>query len=210
MINAFNQFPASHIVRIAAGIVLAAMLAFASADASSQGRDGSPWKDCGSVTDGHGATVSGGRAGSISTRLHERCGEAVVQSAPRQEKTSQPAPAKAPKPAAAVPILPGQVSVPDARSEIPSALSGNLGRASATVVTGGVLIWFLHSSLWASLLVLGVPIWRHVDLLPVVSNASHAQRPSNTDAAERQEDLALARVLDSGRAQGAAHGASKG
>ena len=62
-----------------------------------------------------------------------------------------------------------------------------------------MLIWFLQSSLWAALLVLGVPIWRHVDLLPVVDQvAADAPDTASADPAEAQEDGALAHVLDAG------------
>ena len=84
-----------------------------------------------------------------------------------------------------------------APSETPSALSGDLARASATVVTGGVLIWLLHSGLWASLLVLGVPIWRHVDLLAIVAQSGDASAEAVRDTSD---DKALAQVLDASRA----------
>ena len=37
-------------------------------------------------------------------------------------------------------------------------------RLSATVLTGGTTLWLLHSGFWTYLLILGLPLWRHVDL----------------------------------------------
>jgi hypothetical protein len=82
--------------------------------------------------------------------------------------------------------------------QTPSALSGDLARASATVVTGGVLIWLLHSGLWASLLVLGVPIWRHVDLLAIVAPSGDGSPDAVRDTGD---DRALAQMLDASRAR---------
>ena len=76
-------------------------------------------------------------------------------------------------------------------------MGGDLVRASATAVTGGVLIWLLQSSVLASLLLLGVPIWRHVDLLPVVDQADPERLEAAAgEPADGQEDGALAQVLD--------------
>ena len=76
-------------------------------------------------------------------------------------------------------------------------MGGDLVRASATAVTGGVLIWLLQSSVLASLLLLGVPIWRHVDLLPVVDQADPERLEAAAgEPADGQEDGALAQVRD--------------
>jgi hypothetical protein len=71
-------------------------------------------------------------------------------------------------------------------------------RLSTAIATGGVL-WFLQSSFWASLLLLGLPIWRHVDLLAIVARmpddgAADPQNPPNPS-----EDEPVSRVLDDGR-----------
>lgn len=182
--------------------------------AAADGRDGGALRGCSSVTDTSGTAVSG-RAGAISSGITRECPAAAAPPAPEQPAAQQPSErpvAKAaPKPAAVpveapapvrAPIARGQVSAPGDPEADAVALRGALLRAGATVITGGVLIWFLHSSLWASLLVLGVPVWRHVDLLPIVEQAGdgllqHAQ------PAEGAEDFAVARVLDSAAGRGA-------
>jgi hypothetical protein len=85
---------------------------------------------------------------------------------------------------------------------------GDFARASATVVTGGVLVWFLQSSLWAGLLMLGVPIWRHVDLLPVLDHAGDVEEADRATASEVREDSALALVLDAGGSRAPVSGES--
>jgi hypothetical protein len=81
---------------------------------------------------------------------------------------------------------------------VSGALPTNATRLSTAIATGGVL-WFLQSSFWASLLLLGLPIWRHVDLLAIVA------RTPDDEAGERQtpfnpsEDEPVSRVLDDGR-----------
>jgi hypothetical protein len=37
------------------------------------------------------------------------------------------------------------------------------------ITSGGVLFWILRSGLWASFLVMGLPLWRDLDLLPIVA-----------------------------------------
>lgn len=174
------------------------------------GRDGGAFLGCSAVTDTGGMAVSG-RAGSISSGIRKECPTARVEPVP-QGRAERPVvkaapeaeakPVAAPRTTPAIPISRGQISTPDDSQAEGAALRGTLIRAGATVLTGGVLIWFLHSSLWASLLVLGVPLWRHVDLLPIVAQAGDG--PLQQGAAERAEDFAVARVLDaSGRSGGA-------
>jgi hypothetical protein len=67
------------------------------------------------------------------------------------------------------------------------------GRLSATLVTGGTAMFLLHSSLWAYLLVLGLPLWQHVDLLPIVDRADDDEDP--TAAPDADEEQAVTRVL---------------
>jgi hypothetical protein len=66
-------------------------------------------------------------------------------------------------------------------------------RLSAALVSGGVL-WFLHSSFWASMLLLGFPLWRHVDLLAIVARVDSAS-PTDSAALPTREDAAVAGVL---------------
>jgi hypothetical protein len=207
LFNAFNEAADCRARLVAAVLPLSALLLCASPDLrADEGRDGGSLRGCGSVIDGHGASVSGrAGGGAVASRFRE-CPQPAPKHAedkPRAPATSAPpeAPSKrsesahaAPAPAS-VSILSGQVSMP-APIQTPSALSGDLARASATVVTGGVLIWLLHSGLWASLLVLGVPIWRHVDLLAIVAQSGDASAEA---VRETGDDRALAQMLDASR-----------
>jgi hypothetical protein len=192
-------------------IVPAAALALVTAIASGgalgvDGRDGGSQLGCGAVTDGRGGAVSGRAGGnSVSTRLHRECASRQAVASPRapalkrrEGSEQQPAPPPPVPDAVRVSILPGPVSLPATAQETPSAVRGDFARASATVVTGGVLVWFLQSSLWAGLLMLGVPIWRHVDLLPVLDQAGDVEEADRATASEAREDSALAQVLDAG------------
>jgi hypothetical protein len=75
------------------------------------------------------------------------------------------------------------------------------GRLSATLVTGGTAIWLLHSAFWTYLLILGLPIWRHVDLLPIVDSAPDYRTISEAPSPDAEEERAVARLLE---ARGAA------
>ncbi len=157
---------------------------------------------CGQIADGLGGTVSvrDGRS-SITTRLGKAC-EPPPVGPPPKAVAARPVVKPGPDARAAAPIEPeappavlaGPANLPPDTEQPPSALRGDLVRAGATVITGGAMLWLLHSSLWTSLLLLGVPIWRHVDLLPVVQHASL----SGADASGSRdgEDAAVASVLD--------------
>ena len=71
-------------------------------------------------------------------------------------------------------------------------------RLSTAIATGGVL-WFLQSSFWASLLLLGLPIWRHVDLLAIAARAPYDEAGGRQARPNPSEDESVARVLDDGR-----------
>jgi hypothetical protein len=187
-----------HAVAVATAIALAPALALA-ADSNAGGRSGNQ-AGCASVTDGHGATVSGSSAGeSVGSRYRRECAPTVrTQPAPRRgpAPSAQPAPKKMPVRGA---IVSGSVRPAEPADQPSAALRGDLVRASATVVTGGVVIWLIHSSLWTSLLVLGVPIWRHVDLLPVVDGRRSPDATPEGGARDLDEESAVAHLLDSGR-----------
>jgi hypothetical protein len=67
-------------------------------------------------------------------------------------------------------------------------------RLSATVLTGGTTLWLLQSGFWTYLLILGLPLWRHVDLLPIVDSAGGPVAGSR-DPAGADDERAVARVL---------------
>ncbi len=69
-------------------------------------------------------------------------------------------------------------------------------RLSATVLTSGTTLWLLHSGFWTYLLILGLPLWRHVDLLPIVDRAgSEEEHPADAATAGADEERAVAHVL---------------
>jgi len=143
---------------------------------------------CGPVLDGKGALVTGqGTGDSVKSASKRKC---PGVSTPRLA----PAP---PKPRAPV-IMVGTQEQAEDEGQL-AVLDTDVGRVSAAVVTGGALFWLLHSSIWTSLLILGIPLWRHVDLLPIVDRASDpppASVPPKRDASEEQ---AVAAMLDGQR-----------
>ena len=54
----------------------------------------------------------------------------------------------------------------------------------------------LHSSLWTYLLILGLPFWQHVDLLPIVDAATDDAGPTGDAAPDADEERAVTQVLD--------------
>jgi hypothetical protein len=82
-----------------------------------------------------------------------------------------------------------------------AVLGTHAGRVSAAVLTGGAVIWLLQSSLWTSLLILGLPLWRHVDLLPIVDRASDDAPVSVPPRRDPSEEQAVAAMLDAQRPQ---------
>jgi hypothetical protein len=57
-------------------------------------------------------------------------------------------------------------------------------------------MFLLQSGLWTYLLILGLPLWQHVDLLPIVDKAAEND-PATPDAApDSDAERAVNRVLD--------------
>jgi hypothetical protein len=165
---------------------------------------------CGVLSDNHGTEVLGKGADAEDVNQDpQRCrpsappktSEAqarpevpVVEPAPAVSATPRVRQARRTpvQPAAAVPVQAVHVASDWAGDEArrlaqfnPSAAQ----RLSTALMSGGVL-WFLQSSFWASLLLLGLPLWRHVDLLAIVARA-----PSDDDAQPPADDESLACVL---------------
>ena len=67
-------------------------------------------------------------------------------------------------------------------------------RLSATVLTGGTTLWLLQSGFWTYLLILGLPLWRHVDLLPIVDSPD-GPAGGSPGAADADDERAVARVI---------------
>jgi hypothetical protein len=151
---------------------------------------GMPEPTCGALVDAAGAKVNrqttGKAVGTFSTR---RCAEPQRPALPRADiaETSHADP---------VPDLSA-----DASSPPPLGQSGplryaaeNPERIGAALVTGSAMIWALHSGLLTSLLLLGVPLWRHVDLLPIVAGNHGAD--TNRETQPSHEEAAVAHVLE--------------
>jgi hypothetical protein len=173
---------------------------------------------CGTLSDHHGSKVLGRGAGAAKTDTDtQRCvpnkPEPVAVKPPSHEsyyaapsQTRVPAPhahaappkaVKLERPALARPPV-ERVQVArewdqDEQQRLDRFAPSQVERVSTAIVSGGVL-WVLQSSFWASLLLLGLPLWRHVDLLAIVARAP-------LDAAEdavppTPEDERVARLLD--------------
>ena len=169
---------------------------------------------CGTLSDKHGAKVLGRGAGGNARAESEHCQDdpappaqalqparpaVAVKPAPPPvaKRTVEPPHRPRAQPPAANPIRVAAEWSSDQANRVERFTPTTATRLSTAIATGGVL-WFLQSSFWASLLLLGLPIWRHVDLLAI------AQRAPDLEAAEPQarpvssEDEPVARVLDDG------------
>ena len=183
--------------------------AAAAADQVEQGPRSNIRVRCGTLSDTHGAQVLGRGEAPNARAESERCRSAPPGPAP----VTLPPPVAAPKPApiaqphrsrqrppAPVAAHPIRVAVEwssDEAKRVDRFTPTKVTRLSTAIATGGVL-WFLQSSFWASLLLLGLPIWRHVDLLAIAARAPYDEagpqaRPNPS------EDESVARVLDDGR-----------
>ncbi|MFN0316072.1 MAG: hypothetical protein ACKVQA_13675, partial [Burkholderiales bacterium] len=64
------------------------------------------------------------------------------------------------------------------------------------ITSGGALFWILRSGLWASLLVMGLPVWRDLDLLPVVARGRDDSAVSNEAPDVAGEDVFSPKVQE--------------
>ncbi|HEU5284218.1 MAG TPA: hypothetical protein VFU53_10420 [Burkholderiales bacterium] len=99
------------------------------------------------------------------------------------------------------PAQPGAAGARDGAARL-AVLDTQAGRVGAAVLTGGAVIWLLQSSLWTSLLILGLPLWRHVDLLPIVDRAADVP-VTRSPKREATEEQAVADMLDAKRGRSA-------
>ena len=157
---------------------------------------------CPSLADGRGGRVRSQRTGGAAEASFARdCPAATAQPGPLAEGK----PAKPPKPAEPSLAVPGLAagsvqadlaSYQDHADGVPLVVRLTPERLSATVLTGGTALWFLQSGFWTYLLILGLPLWRHVDLLPIVDSESNDDGPpTNAAAADADEERAVAHVL---------------
>lgn len=173
-------------------LVLIALLGGApwtTAGARTEPLAGQPELSCGALHDAAGAKVnrhaSSEPVGTSSTR---RCPDA-------ERPARQPPPSRQAAHSDAIPELSTEVSArrPGAQDGPLRFAAGNPERVGAALVTGGAMIWALHSGLWTSLLLLGVPLWRHVDLLPIVAGRHDDDA---CEPAPGPEEAAVARVIE--------------
>jgi hypothetical protein len=180
-----------------------------------------------------GGVAQGVRAHRACIRLFDGRGERVLVRRPGGEAGASVSPdcpadttqrrptggnrqAKAVEPSLEVlPITAGSAQVDHASSRdrgasTPIAPRISTGRLSATLVTGGTAMFLLHSSLWTYLLILGLPFWQHVDLLPIVDAATDGEGATGDTAPDADEERAVTRVLDAGGSQRDSAGAGRG
>jgi hypothetical protein len=153
---------------------------------------------CGAVLDAKGRNVVHPQAGekaAASRPAHCGTGDGHVQpqSAADPIVTSVPPPATL---AFAAGRAQDQAagSADDADNPVQLA-SGGAVRVGATLIASGSIIWVLRWSFWGYLLILGLPLWRDVDLLPIVMRDvedAHVAHTTPSTEAER----AVTNVLD--------------
>jgi len=174
-------------------------------------RGGRVSRPCTRVFDGRGGKVLAGQLGSAAgnttdcpaARAPTRPTEVAIEVKPAEpEKQVKPPADKAATTAAPTPLGPAITAghaVADPREndvEIPIAPHISAGRLSATLVTGGTAVFLLQSGLWTYLLLLGLPLWKHVDLLPIVDTAAHEADTDADSTDDADEDTAVTDVLD--------------
>jgi len=73
---------------------------------------------------------------------------------------------------------------------------GSVVRVGAALLTSGSVVWVLRSTFWAYLLVFGLPLWRDVDLLPIVARADGEGSATDEMLPTPAAEHAVADVLD--------------
>jgi hypothetical protein len=159
---------------------------------------------CPSLFDGRGERVLIQRDGAaVGSSFSKDCPSGSKQSRRVEAKTPNGA-QRQPKTVERDLALPGlaagsvkvdPTSARDHAEGTPLAVRVTPGRLSATVLTSGTAIWLLQSGVWTSLLILGLPIWRHVDLLPIVDAASDDEGATDAAVPDADEERAVAHVL---------------
>jgi len=173
-------------------------------------RGGRVYRPCTRVFDGRGEKVLAGQLGSAAgntancpaARAPTRPAQADSDAKPAEPESQVKQPverqAKAVAPTPPAPAITAGHAVADPREndvDTPIAPHISAGRLSATLVTGGTALFLLQSALWTYLLLLGLPLWKHVDLLPIVDAAAQ-EGDTGADAADDvDEDSAVTDVL---------------
>jgi len=73
---------------------------------------------------------------------------------------------------------------------------GSAVRVGAALLMSGSVVWVLRSSFWAYLLIFGLPLWRDVDLLPIVARADGEGSVADDMPPDTAVERAVAGVLD--------------
>jgi len=159
-------------------------------DADAVGRDRRAARPCASLVDGRGERVLSA-TGSVDKSVGNEC--ATVVARPRRDRPTAQTNAQA-QPLVVGPAQAARRS--DSRGEaVPIVARIGVGRLSATLLTTGTAMLLLQSSLSTYLLLLGLPFWRHVDLLPIVDSADDEAGPQAA-ATNADEEHAIGQVLD--------------
>ena len=160
---------------------------------------------CTRLFDGRGEKVlvkRPGREESASGTSGCRADKAVAKPAEADEADEADAQVRTVAPSPKMrPITAGAAQVDRALSRdrqpgTPIAARVSAGRLSATLVTGGTAVFLLQSSLWTYLLILGLPLWQHVDLLPIVDTAAGDDAASDDSTSDADDERAVTHVLD--------------
>ena len=158
---------------------------------------------CNRLVDGLGKKVYGGRGGEAGASIPKACPADNTQPKPVADN-ARPKPVavnEQPKPVAPSleqpPITAGSAQAPrDRGTRAAIAPRVSPGRLSATLVGGGTAMFLLQSSLWTYLLILGLPLWQHVDLLPIVDRAADDDGATGDAPPDADAERAVTRVLD--------------
>jgi hypothetical protein len=170
------------------------------------------YRPCTRVFDGRGEKVLAGQTDGAAGRTAADCRAPRAPPPPMEtdKEVKPPEPERQVKPPAnthpkvvAVPppapaITAGHTVADPSENEAATPIAPHIsaGRLSATLVTGGTAVFLLQSGLWTYLLLLGLPLWKHVDLLPIVDTVAHESDAAVDDADGTGEDTAVTDVLD--------------
>ena len=183
---------------------------------------GEHWRSCRALADGRGKQVLAGEAAqTVAAFSSKDCLADDTRAAPIARQPApiarQPAPVarrptKSPeRPSTEVPRLAaGSVAVDPISDAFGESASGAVHvtpeRLTAVVLTGGTALFLVQSSFWTYLLILGLPLWRHVDLLPIVDTEMDDNSPGALPAHDEETERAVADVLGT---QGGEHTGSQ-
>jgi len=153
---------------------------------------------CYAVADGRGATV---RAQGTETAVAASRAKACPGNRAGTGLTKEQTRSAAKLSVGAVQLASGSVDTDPLLTRSPGegahyVLRITPGRLTGTVLTGGTVFLLLQSSFWTYLLVLGLPLWRHVDLLPIVDATIDDEATTAPPPRDVEVERAVAAVLE--------------